>query len=106
MNDARILLSIAVMSLVTILLRFLPFFFFSKGEVPSFVRYLGEVLPYASMGMLVIYCFKDAVMDLSALIPSLIGALAVILIQAKKKNTLLSILCGSIIYLLLVNFIF
>ena len=44
---------IAVMAVVTILLRFLPFLVFRK-ETPPYITYLGKVLPPAIIGMLVI----------------------------------------------------
>ena len=49
---------VAVMSLVTILLRFLPFLVF-RDQTPAFITYLGKVLPSAIIGMLVVYCLKD-----------------------------------------------
>ena len=51
-------LLVAVMAVMTALLRFLPFLVF-RHKVPSYVMYLGEVLPAAIIGMLVIYCLKD-----------------------------------------------
>ena len=48
------------MSIVTILLRFLPFLIWSgKRKTPPYILYLGRVLPPAIIGMLVIYCLKD-----------------------------------------------
>lgn len=49
---------VAVMALVTMGLRFLPFLVFKK-RTPGYITYLGEVLPSAIMGMLVVYCLKD-----------------------------------------------
>ena len=48
---------IGVASVVTIAIRFAPFIIFRK-EPPAAILYLGDVLPYAIMGMLVIYCLK------------------------------------------------
>ena len=45
---------IGVASVVTIAIRFAPFIIFRK-EPPAAILYLGDVLPYAIMGMLVIY---------------------------------------------------
>ena len=46
---------IAVIALVTIALRFLPFLIFrGNRQTPKYVEYLGKVLPYAIMGMLVV----------------------------------------------------
>ena len=59
MNKQAILL-ICVVSVVTIILRFLPFIIFnSKKEPPKIITYLGNILPFSVMAMLVVYCFKD-----------------------------------------------
>ena len=51
---------IAVMALVTMVLRFLPFWLFPAGKkTPAFILYLGRVLPCAVMGMLAVYCYKN-----------------------------------------------
>ena len=62
MNDSTLhsVLLVLVMAVVTYLLRAFPFMVFSgKKPTPEFVLYLGKVLPYAIIGMLVIYCIKD-----------------------------------------------
>ena len=99
-------LLVAVMSLVTILLRFLPFLVFRK-KVPPCITYLGRVLPPAIIGMLVIYCLKDTVITSAPFgLPELIAGVMVILLQAWKRNALLSILCGTIVYMLLIQLAF
>ncbi len=97
---------IAVMAIVTMLLRFLPFIVFSK-ETPAYISYLGKVLPAALIGMLVVYCLKDvSVMDAPHGIPELIAALSVVMLQVLKRNSLISILSGTVIYMLLVQLVF
>ena len=59
MMDIHSVLLIAVIAAVTALLRFLPFLIFGSRETPTFVTYLGKVLPYAVMGMLVVYCLRN-----------------------------------------------
>jgi branched-subunit amino acid transport protein AzlD len=94
------------MSLVTILLRFLPFLVFRK-KVPPCITYLGRVLPPAIIGMLVIYCLKDTVITSAPFgLPELIAGVMVVLLQAWKRNALLSILCGTVIYMLLIQLAF
>ncbi|MCR4579027.1 MAG: AzlD domain-containing protein [Treponema sp.] len=101
------ILSIAVMSLVTALLRFLPFLIF-HGDIktPDFIIYLGKVLPYAIMGMLLVFCLKsvDFKGGLHG-IPELISILLIVIIHCWKRNTMLSILLGTLSYVLIVNFI-
>ena len=99
-------LLVAVMSLVTILLRFLPFLVFRK-KVPPCITYLGRVLPPAIIGMLVIYCLKDTVITSAPFgLPELIAGVMVVLLQAWKRNALLSILCGTVVYMLLIQLAF
>ena len=108
MPDLHSALMIAVIALVTAVLRFLPFLIFGENrKTPPLVSYLGQVLPYAIMGMLVVYCLKD--MQLTAApygIPELIGCAVVALLHLWKRNTLLSIGAGTLCYMLLVQFVF
>lgn len=108
MPDLHSALMIAVMALVTAALRFLPFLFFGKNRnTPPLVSYLGQVLPYAIMGMLVVYCLKDVSLLSSPFgIPEIIGCAVVTLLHIWKRNTLLSIGAGTVCYMLLVQFIF
>lgn len=108
MNNLHSVLIIAVAALVTIALRFLPFQIFGEDrKTPPLVAFLGQVLPYAIMGMLVVYCLKDV--DITAApfgIPEAIGCIAVALLHVWKRNTLLSIGLGTVCYMLLVQFVF
>ena len=97
---------IAVMAIVTMLLRFLPFIVFRKNT-PAYISYLGKVLPQAIIGMLVIYCLKDVTFSAAPYgIPELIAVLAVIGMQVWKRNSLVSILSGTAIYMLLIQMVF
>ena len=99
---------IAVMALVTAGLRFLPFFIFNeKRKTPQLITYLGKVLPYAIMGMLVVYCLKNVTPTVYPYaLPELIGCAVVALLHIWKRNTLLSIGAGTLCYMLLVQVIF
>ena len=108
MISTHSVLLIVVVSVVTMLLRFLPLWIFGNGQqTPEVIQYLGKVLPYAIMGMLVVYCLKD-VTFLSAPfgIPEAIGCAAVAGLHVWKRNTLLSIGAGTVIYMLLVQLVF
>ena len=97
---------IAVMSAVTILTRFLPFIVFRK-RTPAYVSYLGRVLPSAIIGMLVVYCLKDVTPAARPWgIPELLALACVVGMQAWKRNSLLSILSGTVVYMLLVQLVF
>lgn len=108
MTDLHAALIVAVAAIVTIALRFLPFLIFREDrKTPELITYLGQVLPYAIMGMLVVYCLKG-VSFLSAPfgIPELIGCAVVAGLHIWKRNTLLSIGVGTVCYMLLVQLVF
>ena len=99
---------IAVVALVTIGLRFLPFLIFGENrKTPAVIAYLGRVLPFAIMGMLVVYCLKDVRVTAAPFgIPELIGCAAVAGLHVWKRNILLSIGAGTALYMLLVQCVF
>ena len=108
MNDLHAWLTVAVIALVTAALRFLPFLVFrGDRETPRFIQKLGNLLPYAIRGMLVVYCLKDVrFTDLSGFLPQLIALLIVTGTYLWRRNTLVSILSGTISYMILVQFVF
>ncbi len=100
-------LTITAVVLGTMTTRFLPFLLFPEGkQPPPFIRYLGSVLPSAVMGLLVIFCLKDAIFTSWHGLPEGIGILAVILLHRWKKNIFLSIAGGTILYMVLVQQVF
>lgn len=100
------LILVAVIAGVTILIRFLPFLVFSKNT-PKAVLYLGEVLPYAIMGMLVVYCLKNITLFSGTHgIPEAVSVLLVVVLHKWKHNTLLSIAAGTVCYMALVQLVF
>ena len=97
---------IATMSIVTILTRFLPFVVFRK-ETPGYISYLGRVLPPAIIAMLVVYCLKDITPAAYPFgIPELIAVVCVAAVQVWKRNSLISILSGTVIYMVLIQTVF
>lgn len=108
MPDLHSALIIAVVALVTIALRFLPFLIFGENrKTPPLIAHLGQVLPFAIMGMLVVYCLKGVSFTAAPFgIPEFIGCAVVAGLHLWKRNTLLSIGAGTICYMLLVQFVF
>ncbi len=107
MDIKHSILLIAVVAAVTIALRFLPFLIFRGKKTPEFVLYLGRVLPYAIMAMLVVYCLKGTnVLQYPFGLPELIASAVVVLLHIWRKNTLLSIALGTGVYMILIQFIF
>lgn len=104
MNNYYAALAILTMALVTCALRFLPFVILGKRETPEFLKYLGRVLPYAVMAMLVVYCLKDVnILAESHALPEIISVAVVVVMHVWKRNTLLSIISGTVCYMLLLR---
>ncbi len=88
--------------------RFLPFLVFSsKKPTPKYIQYLGNALPSAIFGMLVIYCLKNVnIVAGSHGIPELISILVTVVLHKWKRQMLLSIAGGTVCYMLLVQLVF
>lgn len=107
MGNAQVLLMIGVMSLVTVLLRIFPFLVFREKKTPAYITFLGKYLPYAIIGMLVVYCLKDVSVTHAPFgIPELISVVLVALLHFWKRNTLISIVCGTACYMILTQVVF
>ena len=107
MNQHAVLM-VAVTAAVTIVLRFLPFLIFGgERKTPAYISYLGRVLPYAIMGMLVVFCLKNvSIASAPHGIPELISAAVVVTLHVWKRNSLISIVAGTVCYMLLIQFVF
>lgn len=108
MTMPQLLITIAMISLGTIITRFLPFILFPAGrQTPKYVQFLGKVLPPAALGLLVVYCLKDVnFLSGNHGLPEIISMALVTALHFWKKNTLLSIAAGTVCYMVLVQFVF
>ena len=108
MTTGQAVITIAAVVLGTMTTRFLQFLLFPADKpTPKYIRYLGEVLPFAVIGMLVVYCLKGTEMTAWPFgLPEVIASAAVILLHKLKKNMLLSIAGGTLCYMLLVQVVF
>ena len=98
------IITILVVVLGTMLTRFLPFVIFPEGKTPpAYITYLGTVLPYAVIGLLVVFCLKGALFTSFHGLPELIAIVFIIVLHRWKKNTLLSIGLGTVLYMFLVQ---
>lgn len=105
MNDLYTWCAVDIIAAVTILLRVLPFIVFSNNrQTPKIIEKLGALLPYAIMGMLVVYCLKDVTFtSLSDFLPALISSVLVGVLYIWKRNTLISIIAGTVCYMILIQ---
>lgn len=108
MTTPQMIITVAAVVLGTMTTRFLPFLLFPANKpTPKYIQYLGKVLPYAVMGLLLIYCLKDVqVAAWPHGIPELIGVAVTAALQFWRKNMLLSIAVGTILYMVLVQLVF
>ncbi len=102
------IITIFFVVLGTMVTRFLPFLLFPDSKTPpDTIQFLGKVLPYAVMGLLVVFSLKDvSVTTGSHGIPEAISILFIIIIHSLKRNTLISIAGGTILYMFLVQVVF
>ena len=105
MTDLHIFLTLAVIALVTAITRFLPFVIFTGGKkTPRLVEKLGRLLPFAIMGMLVVYCLRSvSFADMGTWFPALLSVIVVSAVYVWRKNTLASIIAGTVCYMILVQ---
>ncbi len=104
----RSVVIILLVALTTLATRAIPFIVFPEGKkIPKAVEYLGKVLPPAVIGMLVVYCFKSVNLLSSPFgLPELIAGISVVVLHLWKRNNLLSIGTGTILYMILIQYVF
>lgn len=104
MTTAQSVVTILAVVIGTMATRFLPFLLFPEGkEPPAWVTRLGKVLPHGVIGLLVVYCLKDALFAPYHGLPEGLAILFILFLHRWKKNTLLSIGGGTALYMLLVQ---
>lgn len=106
--NTYIWISVLIIAAITALLRFLPFAIWSGDrEIPEIINKFGRVLPYSIMGMLVVYCLRNVNFgSLQGFIPELTAVIITSASYIWKRNTLISILLGTVCYMVLVQAVF
>ena len=95
---------IGVIAVVTWALRAFPFLLFGNRPLPKVIRYLGKALPPAIMTVLVVYCLRDISFSQSPFgIPELAACALVVILQVARKNMYLSIIAGTVCYMILIR---
>lgn len=99
---------ILAVALTTFATRATPFIIFPEGkEIPPMVKYLGGVLTPAVIGMLVVYCLKGShILTAPYALPEAIAVVTVVLLHVWKRNNLLSIGTGTVLYMFLIQVVF
>lgn len=108
MNSIQIFLTILTMAIGTVITRFISFWLFpANKETPKYIVYLGKVLPYSVMGMLIVYCLKNvSLIEWSHGIPEFTAIALTAVLHIWKKNMMVSISAGTIFYMILIQFVF
>lgn len=108
LSTKEALILLAAIAVATFSTRATPFLLFPPHKkTPTFVTYLGKLLPYATIGMLVVYCLKDvSLFSGSHGIPEAIAMVAISLVHLWKRNILISVGGGTLFYMFLVQYVF
>lgn len=107
-SSTQLIIFFIIVALTTLLTRALPFFLFpEKKEIPKFMKYLADVLPFTIIGLLVVYCLKGISFVMSPYaLPEIISIAVIVVLHLWKNNTLLSIGGGAVLYMILVQYVF
>ena len=104
MNPAHSILLIAIASGITFLIRALPFLVFKKRQMPAFIKEIADKLPPAIIAVLVIYCLKSPMTQFGTeTIAAAIAIAGVVILHLWKRNTLLSVAAGTILYMIFIR---
>lgn len=105
MSDVmRLFLMLCIAGAVMLLCRALPFILFGKREIPGSILYLGKVLPMAVMCILVLYCIRDiSFASAGGFVPYTLSLAVVVGMHLWKRSTALSILAGTVCYMVLIR---
>ncbi len=107
LTSSQTIIIIAAAAAATIITRYLPFMLFSDKNESPYIDYLGKVLPYSAIGLLVVYCLKGINITASPYgVPEAISVIVVAILHYWKENTLLSIGVGTVVYMIFVQAIF
>lgn len=108
MDPLHIAITIGVVILATVLDRFIPYILLPSGKpIPAYVQYLGRVLGPAVFGLLVVYCLRTV--NLLAWPYGIPEAIALLIVWASylwKRNMMVSMAAGTILYMVLVQTVF
>ena len=107
-ENVHAMIVIVVMGLAVLATRIVPVLIFGRGEkVPEFIMYLGRVVPYTAMGLLIVYCLRDVpVLEAPHALPEIISLAVVTLTYLWKRNSILSVVIGTVLYMFLVQSVF
>ena len=106
-------ITVAIAAVTNFITRWLPFRLFTKNnkgeqeELAPFVKGLGDFLPPAIMGMLVVYCYRNInLLTGNHGLPDLIAGAITVVVHLWRRSMFLSLTVGTVSYIVLINYVF
>lgn len=85
-----------------VICRLLPFIIFANGKLPKLVKFYEKYLPYSLMAILFCYCFASVKFSVYPHgFPEIITLIVITLLHIWKKNVMLSLFLGTVVFLIL-----
>jgi branched-subunit amino acid transport protein AzlD len=105
MDSFQMLVTIAVIALATFATRALPFICFGSREPPAMLTVIEKNLPPMILLLLVIFCLRNVQWLIAPYgVPELFTIGIVAGLHFWKRNAMLSIFTGTVLYMMLVQF--
>jgi len=118
LNTWEAILATVLTGLLMFFLRYLPFLIFHKKEPSAYFNFAGKYIPVIAIAVLFAACLADKTTNLiflsgdssgsysfGSVISGFLGAGACIALHLWKKNPMISIFGGTILYMLLNYFL-
>ncbi len=106
-STSQAIIVIAICGLITGLERVLPFLIFRGKNPPEIISYIGKTLPMAIMAIMIIFCFKNISFDqVENFVPQIIAGAVTFAVHLWKRNMILTIAVGTILYMVLIQLVF
>jgi branched-subunit amino acid transport protein AzlD len=108
MTAQEAFLTLIAIALATSATRAFAFFLFPAGRpTPPYISYLGRVLPCATIALIIVYCVKHIrPLESPHGLPELLSIVLVMAIQYFGRKILISIVAGTVCYMLLIQKVF
>jgi branched-chain amino acid transporter azlD len=104
-NNLYLFLSILSAGVGMVICRLLPFIIFANGKLPKLVKFYEKYLPYSLMAILFCYCFVSVKFSVYPHgFPEIITLIVITLLHIWKKNVMLSLFLGTVVFLILSRF--
>ena len=105
-NNLYIFLAMISAAIGMIICRMLPYIIFANGKLPKLVKFYEKYLPYSLMAILFYFCLSAVKFSIYPYgFPEILTLLIVGVLQFWKKNMMLSLFLGTVIYLILIRYV-